>query len=154
MSDLSTLYQELIVDHSRNPRHFGVLTTANRKAAGINPLCGDQLTLYLQIELGVIKAISFEGRGCAISIASASLMADQLCGKTVEAAVILFEAFHQQVTMDQTMPPAVDLGKLAALVGVRAFSMRVKCATLVWHTLKAALAQTDRSQPIPQISTE
>jgi nitrogen fixation NifU-like protein len=136
MSDLRELYQEVIFDHNRRPRNFGPLTGANRHAEGFNPLCGDQLTLNLIVQDGVIQDVRFEGSGCAICTASASLMTETLKGKTETEAAALFEEFHHLVTGEKT---EVDLGKLKVLAGVSEFPARVKCATLAWHTLNAAL---------------
>src|SRR5437879_3147402 len=133
MLDLRDLYQEVIIDHYRKPRNFHALGDANRKVEGFNPLCGDRLTLYLKLERGVIQDISFEGMGCAISTASASLMTEHLKGKTEQEAEALFQGFHRLVTQDSAAP-GPDLGKLAVLAGVREFPARVKCATLAWHT--------------------
>ena len=129
MSDLTDLYQELILDHNRRPRNFGALPDATRTAQGHNPLCGDQLTLYVQLDGDRIAAISFEGSGCAISKASASLMTDAVKGGTVAEAIALFERFHAMVTtpIGQTIDDA-SLGKLAVFAGVREFPVRVKCA--------------------------
>jgi nitrogen fixation protein NifU and related proteins len=138
MADLSDLYQELILDHNKRPRNFRVLDHPSHQAEGYNPLCGDRLTLYLDVNGGVVTDVGFQGSGCAISRASASLMTDAVRGKPVDEVRALFERFHRMVTTapDQTVD---DLGKLLALAGVRAFPMRVKCASLAWHTLKAAL---------------
>ncbi|HXO21754.1 MAG TPA: SUF system NifU family Fe-S cluster assembly protein [Thermoanaerobaculia bacterium] len=146
MSDLRELYQEIILDHNRRPRNFGALKTANRRAEGNNPLCGDQITLYLDVEDEVIRDVSFEGSGCAISTASASLMTDTLKGKTVAEARDLFARFHGLVAEPPAAPGGADpdLGKLAVFSGVREYPMRVKCATLAWHTMKAALESRDR----------
>ncbi|MFS8979770.1 SUF system NifU family Fe-S cluster assembly protein [Cupriavidus necator] len=138
MSDLRNLYQEVVVDHSRSPRNFGRLAAANRSAEGFNPLCGDRLTLYLRISDGVIEDASFDGSGCAISTASASLMTEALKGKTEAQARALFSAFHALVTAEPGRA-GVPLGKLEVLAGVREFPARVKCATLAWHTMQAAL---------------
>ncbi len=143
MSDLRDLYQELIVDHYRRPHNFGPLAGANRRAEGFNPLCGDRLTLALKVVDGVIEDARFEGSGCAISTASASLMTDALKGKTEAQAEALFAGFHALVAGGGE-PPAVALGKLEVLAGVREFPARVKCATLAWHTLQAALHQASR----------
>ena len=138
MPDLRSLYQEIIVDHNRRPRNFHKVPDANRSAEGDNPLCGDRLAVYLKVEDGVIRDIGFVGSGCAISTASASLMTESLLGKTEQEADSLFERFHQLVTGD--VPPAhAGLGKLEALAGVREFPVRVKCATLAWHTMHAAM---------------
>lgn len=138
MSDLRDLYQEVIIDHNRHPRNFHEMPHANHRAEGFNPLCGDQLMLYLYIEDNIIQEVSFTGSGCAISTASASLMTEALLGKTVLAAEQLFTAFHD-VMMNQTVTSGNDLGKLTILTGVREFPARVKCATLPWHALQAAL---------------
>ena len=139
MSELSDLYQEVILDHNRRPHNFRVIDDATAKKEGFNPLCGDRLTLYLSLEGDVIKDVAFQGSGCAISKASASLMTDALKGKTVPEARELFEQFHNMITSNPDMPPA-DLGKLSVLAGVREFPTRVKCASLAWHTMKAAVA--------------
>jgi nitrogen fixation NifU-like protein len=136
MSDLQALYQEVIIDHSRNPRNFCECATANHQANGYNPLCGDKLKLFLNIKDGIIENVCFKGEGCAISTASASLMTEALKGKTIKEAEKLFEGFHHMLTEDDNVE---DLGKLKILAGVRTFPMRVKCATLAWHTMKAAL---------------
>ena len=144
MSDeLRDLYQEVILDHNRRPRNFGPLPDANRSAEGHNPLCGDRVTVQLRVEDGRVEGISFQGSGCAISTASASLMTEALQGKTVEEAHALFHGFHELVTRGSD---GEDLGKLAVFTGVREFPIRVKCATLAWHTLEAALEQKD--QPV------
>ena len=141
MSDLQDLYQEVILDHNRRPRNFRALD-AGRKAEGYNPLCGDRLTVYLRVEDDVIKDATFQGSGCAISKASASLMTDVVKGKTVAEAEALFERFHRTVTAppDATVE---DLGKLSVLAGVRQFPVRVKCATLAWYALRAAVEARD-----------
>jgi nitrogen fixation protein NifU and related proteins len=141
MSDLSDLYQEVILDHNRRPRNFGVLAGANRSADGYNPLCGDRLTLYLKLEGDRIADISFEGSGCAISKASASLLTDAVKGRTIAEAGELFGRVHTMLTLplDQDVDEA-SVGKLAVLSGVRQFPIRIKCASLAWHTLNAALA--------------
>ncbi len=140
MADLRELYQEVILDHNRRPRNFRELPDANRKAEGYNPLCGDHLTVYLRLEGDVVREVTFVGSGCAISKASASLMTDSVRGKTLDEADALFRAFHEMVTSGDTGQPAAALGKLAVLAGVREFPARVKCASLAWHTLKAALS--------------
>lgn len=140
MSDLRELYQEVILDHNKRPRNFGPLDAANRRAEGYNPLCGDRLTVYLKITNDAIEDVRFEGSGCAISKASASLMTDALKGKTLAEADALFERFHRMVTAPPDQEPDTSqLGKLAVLSGVREFPVRVKCASLAWHTLKAAV---------------
>ena len=141
MSDLQELYQEVILDHNRRPRNFRVLEDG-RRAEGYNPLCGDRLTVYLRLEGGVITDAAFQGSGCAISKASASLMTDIVKGKTVLEAETLFERFHRAVTT-ATDAPVEDLGKLSVLTGVRQFPVRVKCATLAWYALLAAVEARD-----------
>ena len=140
MSDLRELYQQLILDHSKKPRNFVKLEGANRTAEGHNPLCGDVVTVYLQLEDDAIQKIGFQGSGCAISKASASMMTDSVKGKTTAEAETLFERFHELVAGEASKAgnPS-ELGKLAVFSGVREFPVRVKCATLAWHTLRAAL---------------
>ena len=140
MSDLADLYQEVIIDHGRRPRNFGELEGATGTAEGFNPLCGDQLTLYVKLADGRIADIAFQGAGCAISQASASLMTTALKGKTQDEALDLFERVHAMLTEgpNANVQPE-ELGKLAVLSGVWEFPMRVKCATLAWHTLRSAL---------------
>jgi nitrogen fixation protein NifU and related proteins len=138
MTDLRELYQEVIFDHNRRPRNFGKLASANRTAEGFNSLCGDKLTLYLEVAGDKIQNVSFEGSGCAISTASASLLTETLKGKSIEQAEALFHDFHAMVTEDGAQVTEA-MGKLAVLAGVREFPARVKCATLSWHTLQAAL---------------
>jgi len=139
VSDLRELYQEVIFDHNRHPRNFGKLEGANHHADGNNPLCGDKLRLYLKIEGDVITDLRFEGTGCAISTASASLMTERLKGMKVTDAEALFHKFHAVVTEDDKDAAGPELGKLSVLTGVRDYPARVKCATLAWHTLEAAL---------------
>jgi len=141
MSELTDLYQEVILDHNKRPRNFQKLADANRTAEGFNPLCGDQIKLYVKVEDGVIRDIGFQGSGCAISKASASLMTATLKGKSEQEAAGLFERFHRLVTEDAGADPQA-LGKLAVFSGVREFPARVKCASLAWHTLRAALEGT------------
>ncbi len=141
MSDLMDLYQEIILDHNREPRNYGPLPDADHHAEGYNPLCGDQLNVYLRLAGDVIEDVHFDGSGCAISKASASLMTEAVKGKTVAEAEELFGGFHDLLTGDPSVrgeAPA-QLGKLAVFEGVREFPVRVKCATLAWHTLHAAL---------------
>ncbi|MFO1519147.1 MAG: SUF system NifU family Fe-S cluster assembly protein [bacterium] len=138
MSELSELYQEVILDHNRKPRNFQKLEGANRKAEGYNPLCGDQLTVFLKLEGDTIQDITFVGSGCAISKASASLMTSSLKGKTQAEAQNLFEKFHHMVTGAPHTPVPEGLGKLAVFSGVCEFPSRVKCASLAWHTMRAA----------------
>ena len=143
MSDLRELYQELILDHTKCPRNFGTLEAANHTAQGDNPLCGDQLTLYLEVEGDRIQEIRFQGKGCAISTASASLMTEAIKGMTTEEVAVLFRRFHKVITTPTGQDvDLVELGKLAALAGVREFPLRVKCASLAWHTLRSALADS------------
>ena len=137
--ELRDLYQEVIFDHNRKPRNFGVLAGANRTAEGFNPLCGDRLTVYLEVADDVIKDIRFQGAGCAISTASASLMTESLKGKPVAEAETLFHAFHDHLARGDDAAGA-RLGKLTVLSGVREYPARVKCATLAWHTVHAALS--------------
>jgi nitrogen fixation NifU-like protein len=139
MSELTDLYQEVILDHNRRPHNFRVIGDANARQEGYNPLCGDRLTLYLTLEGDLIKDVAFQGSGCAISKASASLMTDALKGKTVGEARHMFDEFHAMITSDPGIP-APDLGKLSVFAGVREFPTRIKCASLAWHTMKAAVA--------------
>ena len=143
MSDLRELYQEVILDHSRRPRNLGVLPAANRTAEGYNPLCGDRLSVYLKIDGDVISEIRFQGSGCAISKASASLMTDGVRGKTIAEMRRLFTQFHKMVAGEADPPPIDVLGKLKVFAGVREYPTRVKCATLAWHTLHAAVEASD-----------
>ena len=140
MLDLRELYQQVILDHNKSPRNFRELADANRSAEGYNPLCGDKVSVYLKLEDGRIEDITFQGSGCAISKASASLMTSLLKGQSVEEAEALFGKFHDLVTGDTDAAPDLDIvGKLAVFSGVREFPTRIKCATLAWHTLKAAI---------------
>ncbi|MDX2345332.1 MAG: SUF system NifU family Fe-S cluster assembly protein [Legionella sp.] len=136
--DLAALYQEVILDHNRTPRNHHAMLCASCEARGVNPLCGDKLTVYLLLKNKVITDISFLGEGCAISQASASLMTEALKGKTEKEALVLFDAFHALLTNDDAIADK-SLGKLVIFEGVRAFPARVKCATLAWHALDAAL---------------
>lgn len=147
MADLAELYQQTIIEHNRSPRNFKKLSTPNRRAEGDNPLCGDKITLEVQLDGDVITDIGFQGSGCAISKASASLMTSAVQGKTAPEAESLFRRVHEMLTSATTAPvdPA-SVGKLAALAGVRQFPMRVKCASLSWHTLHAALQAA--AQPV------
>jgi nitrogen fixation NifU-like protein len=138
--DLRDLYQQVIVDHSKRPRNLRPLEGANRKVEGYNPLCGDKFTIYVKIENDVIADISFEGSGCAISTASASLLTESLKGKTLAEAEALFESFHNLLTGLEPAAEAPKLGKLVVFSGVCDYPTRVKCATLAWHTLHAALS--------------
>jgi nitrogen fixation NifU-like protein len=149
--ELTDLYRDVILDHNRRPRNFGPLEPANALAEGFNPLCGDRLTVRLKLADERIENIRFEGQGCAISTASASLMTEAVKGKTRDEALALFERIHRLLTDDAA--GAEDLGKLAALSGVREYPARVKCASLCWHTLASALKSPDAQVP-PAISTE
>jgi nitrogen fixation protein NifU and related proteins len=138
MSDLRELYQDVILEHSKAPRNYRSLESANHKAEGYNPLCGDHFTIYLTLEGGKIQDVSFQGSGCAISKASASMMTQTVKGKTKEEAEKMFERFHELVTGHESGDRQA-LGKLVVFAGVSEFPVRVKCATLAWHTLQAAL---------------
>ena len=137
--DLGDLYQEVILDHNRQPRNFGALPGANRRAEGFNPLCGDRVTVEVEMQDGVVKDIRFQGSGCAISKASASMMTESMKGRTRAQAEALFQEFHRLLTGDAAAPDPAALGKLVVFSGVREFPVRVKCATLAWHTLRSAL---------------
>jgi nitrogen fixation NifU-like protein len=140
MTDLRDLYQEVILDHHRKPRNFHRLEHANRQADGYNPLCGDKVSVFIQVENGIVKDIGFIGAGCAISTASASMMTESLKGKTESEAREIFERFHHLVTdHSDDVPDVSTMGKLAVFSGVREYPVRVKCATLAWHTMRAAL---------------
>lgn len=140
MSDLRELYQEVILDHSKRPRNFRVPADAGQRVDGHNPLCGDRITLGVSLDGDVIRDVGFEGAGCAISMASASTMTEAIKGCTRAEAQALFEKFHELVTGKNREPDLDALGKLAVFAGVSEYPMRVKCATLCWHTLQAALA--------------
>ncbi len=139
MTELSELYQQVILDHNKKPRNFRKPELFNRSAQGHNPLCGDQLTVYLQLDNGIITDVAFEGSGCAISKAAASMMTQTLKGKSTDETEKLFSGFHQMVTGDSDDDVSENLGNLRIFSGVREFPVRVKCATLPWHTFKAAL---------------
>ncbi len=139
MSDLRELYQQVILDHNKNPRNFGQLPTATARTEGYNPLCGDHYTVYVDVDGDTIRQVNFTGNGCAISKASASVMSTVVKGKSLDEAAQLFETFHNLVTGHGDVT-AADLGRLAAFSGVSEFPARVKCASLAWHTLKTALA--------------
>lgn len=141
MHDLRDLYQEVILDHNKRPRNFRVLPIATHQADGVNPLCGDKISVYLDVRDDIIHDISFQGAGCAISSASASLMTEALKGKSVEDVEHLFASFHATVTGDGSCDCPRGLGKLSVLAGVRDYPSRVKCATLAWHAVRAALEQ-------------
>ncbi len=147
--DLRDLYQEVIFDHNRNPRNFRVMENADREVEGFNPLCGDRLTLFLKMDGDKIIDASFQGSGCAISTASVSLMTEIVKGKTEAEAETLFNQFHQMTTGKEDEIDLEAIGKLAVLAGVREYPARVKCATLAWHTLDAALKNEENA-----ISTE
>ena len=140
MDEMQELYRQVILDHNRNPRNFGALADATRVVAGVNPLCGDKMTLYVKLGDGKIEDIRFQGTGCAISVASSSLMTERVKGLPVGAALQLFAKVHDLLTGSSEQEPAADLEKLAALGGVREFPSRVKCASLGWHALKSAVA--------------
>src|SRR5580765_1292722 len=148
MSELRELYQELILEHSKKPRNYRVLDTANHKAEGFNPLCGDHFTVYVDVKNGAIQDVGFQGSGCAISKASASMMTQMLKGKTEAEAEDIFTRFHDLVT-GHAGGDGEDLGKLAVFAGVSEFPLRVKCATLAWHALRAALRGEEQA-----VSTE
>jgi nitrogen fixation NifU-like protein len=150
--ELNDLYRDVILDHNRRPRNFGNLDSADASVEGFNPMCGDHLTLRLKLNDDTISEIRFEGQGCAISTASASLMTEAVKGKSRTAALELFDRVHQLLT-DDAAPPAEELGKLAALSGVREYPARVKCASLCWHTLASALKAADLKS-LPAVSTE
>ena len=141
MSDVRELYQEMILDHTKQPRNFRKPPGANRTAEGYNPLCGDRFTVYMELDDGVIQDVGFQGGGCAISTASASMMTERIKGANLAEAEALFQRFHRLVTDKPDEPGASpELGKLACFSGVREYPIRVKCATLAWHTLRAAFA--------------
>jgi nitrogen fixation protein NifU and related proteins len=159
MSELQGLYQEIILDHCKRPRNFGPLAGAARSAEGYNPLCGDKVRVYVELDGERVARVSFEGAGCAISTASASLLTEAVAGRTVVETRGLFQRVHEMLTSGTAGADADEaaLGKLAALGGVREYPMRVKCATLAWHTLQAALDAATREAPVaatPVVSTE
>jgi nitrogen fixation NifU-like protein len=145
VDELQDLYRQVILDHNRNPRNFGELADATRVVAGVNPLCGDKMTLYVKLGDGKIEDIRFQGTGCAISVASSSLMTERVKGLPVSAALQLFEKIHELLTTSSDQAPAPELDKLAALSGVREYPSRVKCASLGWHALKSAVADETAS---------
>jgi nitrogen fixation protein NifU and related proteins len=151
VDDLQELYREVILDHNRTPRNFGELKDATRVIDGVNPLCGDKMTLYVKLRAGTIEDISFKGTGCAISVASSSLMTERVKGRTVTETLALFEQIHDLLTSEHAHVDVEELDKLAALGGVREYPTRVKCASLAWHALKAAVADDEAKQ---NISTE
>jgi nitrogen fixation NifU-like protein len=150
--ELNDLYRDVILDHNRRPRNFGALESADASVEGFNPMCGDRLTVRLKMDGDKIGDIRFEGQGCAISTASASMMTEAVKGRTRADALRLFERVHELLT-DDAAPPADELGKLAALSGVREYPARVKCASLCWHTLASALRSSDL-QALPAVTTE
>lgn len=152
MSDLRDLYQETILDHGKKPRNFSTMDDADCHADGHNPLCGDRLTVYVKTKDGSIEDVTFQGNGCAISMASASMMSQALKGMPIEQAERVFQAFHDLVT-GKTDDSAEGLGKLLVFSGVQEFPVRVKCATLPWHTLRAAL-ERDAEQKAGPVTTE
>jgi len=150
VDELQDLYRQVILDHNRNPRNFGELADATRVVAGVNPLCGDKMTLYVKLGDGKIQDIRFQGTGCAISVASSSLMTERVKGAPVTAALELFEKIHELLAGEHAHEPPADLDKLAALAGVREYPSRVKCASLAWHALKSAVAEA----PASNVTTE
>jgi nitrogen fixation NifU-like protein len=148
LNELRELYREVILDHNREPRNFGELPTATRVVDGVNPLCGDKMTLYVKLRDDVIEDVRFKGTGCAISVASSSLMTERVKGRSVGAALDLAEQVHRMLT-GAAADPHEDMDKLAALAGVREFPSRVKCASLAWHALRAALTGSNEN-----VSTE
>jgi nitrogen fixation protein NifU and related proteins len=144
-SELNDLYQEVIIDHSKHPRNCHVCENANHIKEGYNPLCGDKIKLYVKEKNGIIEDVCFQNIGCAISTASASLMSEAIKGKTVAEALKLFEEFQALLTLKEAKDSREKLGKLAVLAGVAEYPMRVKCATLPWHTLKAALTDDEKN---------
>jgi nitrogen fixation protein NifU and related proteins len=143
MARLSALYQDMILDHNRSPQNYRPMENANRRVEGNNPLCGDRLTVWLRMEDGLIADATFQGLGCAISMASASLMTSAVKGKTRAEAEVLFERFLRMITGSGEQVEAESLGKLAVFAGVSEFPIKVKCASLSWHAMKAALDQPD-----------
>jgi nitrogen fixation protein NifU and related proteins len=151
VDDLQELYREVILDHNRTPRNFGELKDATRVIDGVNPLCGDKMTLYVKLRAGKVEDISFKGTGCAISVASSSLMTERVKGRTVVETLALFDQIHDLLTGEDAHAHVEELDKLAALGGVREYPTRVKCASLAWHALKAAIADDEAKQ---NVSTE
>ena len=150
MSELTDLYREVILDHNRQPRNFGEIDDADRVIEGVNPLCGDRMTLYVKLDDGRIEDVRFKGTGCAISVASSSLMTERVKGATVDQSLALFDRVHHMLTDSKADDAELtELGKLAALSGVREYPSRVKCASLAWHALKSALTSPDE-----KVSTE
>ena len=149
MSDLKDLYREVILDHNRQPRNFGEIGDADRVIEGVNPLCGDRMTLYVKLDDGRIDDVRFTGTGCAISVASSSLMTERVKGATVDESLSLYEQVHRMLTNQTEDDERLELGKLAALSGVREYPSRIKCASLAWHALRSALTSDDEA-----VSTE
>ncbi|WP_428097498.1 Fe-S cluster assembly sulfur transfer protein SufU [Candidatus Rariloculus sp.] len=148
MNELQELYREVILDHNRQPRNFGEIEDADRVIEGVNPLCGDRMTLYLKLDGSTVQDVCFKGTGCAISVASSSLMTERIKGASIDETLDLFEMVHEMLTSAGDEPPE-ELEKLVALAGVREYPSRVKCASLAWHALKAALTGAGH-----EISTE
>lgn len=148
MDDLQELYREVILDHNRTPRNFGELKDATRVVEGVNPLCGDKMTLYVKLDGGKVEDISFKGTGCAISVASSSLMTERVKGRTVTETLALFDQVHDLLTGHHDHVHVEELDKLAALGGVREYPTRIKCASLAWHALKAAVAEDHAPQNV------
>ena len=144
MSDLRELYQQVILDHNKKPRNFRVLEPCNHEADGFNPLCGDKVHIYVTLEGDTIADVAFQGEGCAISTAATSMMTQAIKGKSIAEAEAIFEAYQKMVTGEEGADPS-SLGKLAIFEGVREFPMRVKCATLAWHTLRSALRDSNET---------
>lgn len=149
MNELQDLYREVILDHNRDPRNFGELEDADRVVEGVNPLCGDKMTLYVKLAGDRIEDLRFSGSGCAISVASSSLMTERVKGRSIDESIALFDRIHEMLAGSGDDVPPTDLDKLAALAGVREFPTRVKCASLAWHALKTALSGSEE-----QVSTE
>jgi len=154
MDNLRELYQEVILDHNKNPRNFRKIEEPDGFAHGNNPLCGDQIDIYIKIRDGIIEDVSFEGNGCAICTSSASMMTTALKGKSEADAEALFNSFHHALTEDAEHPEDVPLGKLAVLKGVKDYPVRVKCATLAWHTFDAALKKLQGEAAQDEVTTE
>ena len=148
MNELQELYREVILDHNRQPRNFGEIDDADRVIDGVNPLCGDRMTLYVKLDGTTVQDVSFRGTGCAISVASSSLMTERIKGASIDETMNLFEMVHDMLTSDANEPPD-ELDKLVALAGVREYPSRVKCASLAWHALRAALKGAEH-----EVSTE
>lgn len=149
MNELQELYREVILDHNRHPRNFGEIEDADRIVEGVNPLCGDKMTLYVKLDGDKVSDIRFQGTGCAISVASSSLMTERVKGMTVEQSLRLFDRVHEMLTDSGSAEPPQELEKLAALAGVREYPTRIKCASLAWHALKTALTESAQ-----EVSTE